>query len=112
MTCIDVFISSADTKETIQKRISPHFPDGRRKADLIDHWAESLGKQKIILDWGSYCYIVNKSEILDCLSKTYRNKPSHNNAVRKLQWPGSHEFDDLVSFCSKLSEDATYAIVW
>ena len=116
MTYIDVFISSAENKETLGKCISPHFPDGHDKWTLISRWAKSLGKSEITVDWGSYCYTVSKVEIFDCLSTIYRADPSYNHAEHMMEWRGSHymvdKLDELTNFCSQLSENGSYAIVW
>ena len=84
--------------------------------NVIDDWALNLGKHKINIDWGSYCYPVNKKEILDCVALLYRNDPNYNDPQEMLEWKGEkymvNQLDELVKSLSELDDDGSYAIVW
>ncbi len=108
---MEQFISSADHVKKIGIRLSPFFPGSVN----ADKWAEKHGKRKVTLDWGSYCYFVNKQEIIDCITWLYRNSAMFNDPNQMLFWEGKHflvdRLDELVRFCAELPEEGSYAIV-
>ena len=116
LTYIDVYISSAKSRDSMGVRISPLFPNGRQHSGSIDKFAGNIGRRKIQLDWGSYCYPMNKDEVIQCIETVYRNAPEFNDPDKILKWNGYRhhieQLDGLLRFCATLDDAGAYAIVW
>lgn len=116
MTYTSIYISAADEINKIGTRIGPTFPSGGNKDGQVEAWASKHKKFKIVRDWGSYFYIVNKSELVELIRLLYGNDPNFNNAENMLEWEGKNymvdRLDDLVKFAAELEDNKPYALVW